>query len=226
MPTREVLILAAGLWPKEPPSPTLVARADLIIATDAAWARATARGVRVDRVIGDLDSLQESEVASLRRSGTPTDVYPRDKDRTDLEIAIDEALLLGPDRIVIYGALGGRTDQILANVFLLEKVARFGAQAELVSGQESVFLVDGERVLSEVSPGDGVSLLPISDSARGVTTWGLKYELAGETLERASSRGVSNEVVALPAGLRVEEGVLVVVLRRASRGNGEGAPPE
>ncbi len=226
MAGKDVLILAAGPWPKGPPPVGLVAQADLIIATDAAWARARARGVRVDWVIGDLDSLEEGEILSLRASGTRTDVYPQDKDRTDLEIAIDEALLTRPERITIYGALGGRTDQTLANVHLLEKLERAGVAGELVSKEERLLVVIGERVLTGVAVGDGVSLLPLSERAEGVTTWGLKYALESGVLERVSSRGVSNEVVSLPVGVRVQTGIVLVVVRpaRAVSVRGDLAP--
>ena len=218
MPGKDVLILAAGPWPKEAPPAALVAQADLVIATDAAWAKAQARGVRVDWVIGDLDSLEKDEILSLRESGTRTDVYPQDKDRTDLEIAIDEALLTRPQRVSIYGALGGRTDLTLANVHLLEKLARAGVAGELVSERERLFVVTGEKSFSEAAIGDGVSLLSLSERAEGMTTWGLKYALASGVLERASSRGVSNEVISLPAGVRVQAGIVLVVLRRARAG--------
>jgi len=222
VPIDEVLILAAGIWPEQPPA-ELVARAGLILATDGAWARAAERGVRVDRVVGDLDSLTADEVRSLRRSQTPIDVFPQDKDQTDLEIAIDQALLLRPARIAVWGALGGRTDHLLANVFLLERIARSGVRGEVVNGDERLIVTVGRTDLREACLGDGVSLLALTDRARGVTTWGLRYALDRATLERASSRGVSNEVVALPAAVSVEDGALIVVHRRAQASGRDSA---
>lgn len=222
MATREVLILAAGPWSENPIPEDLVAQAHLILAADGGWAQAVARGIRVDRVVGDLDSLRDDEIALLRQSGTPTDVHPREKDRTDLEIAVDEALRLSPDRVVIYGAVGGRIDQTLANIFLLEKLAGAGVEGELRTPEERLFVAQGERTLTPAAVGDGVSLLSLTDRVEGVTTWGLRYALSGAALERASTRGVSNEVESLPAGVRVGTGTLLVVLRCAGGRQGLG----
>ena len=209
-----ILVLAAGNWPEGPIPADLLAQADLTLAADGGWAEARARGVRVDRVVGDLDSLVRDEAALLRESGTPMDVFPRDKDRTDLEIAVDEALRLGARRVIVYGALGGKTDQTLANVFLLEKLERAGVEGELWGKDERALVIRGEKALPFALVGDVVSLLPLSERVEGVTTWGLRYALRGEALERASTRGVSNEVSELPAGVRVRAGTLVVLVRR------------
>jgi thiamine pyrophosphokinase len=56
-----------------------------------------------------------------------------------------------------------------------------------------------------------VSLLPVHGPARGVTTEGLLYPLAGEDLEPGTTRGVSNEMTAAEALVRVRDGVLLAV---------------
>ncbi|MBI3636529.1 MAG: thiamine diphosphokinase, partial [Candidatus Rokubacteria bacterium] len=59
-----------------------------------------------------------------------------------------------------------------------------------------------------------VSLVPVGTVA-GVRTEGLAYPLAGETLELGRARGVSNEIVAAPAAVSCDAGVLLVIERRA-----------
>ncbi|MCD6321069.1 hypothetical protein J7L84_02340 [Candidatus Bipolaricaulota bacterium] len=71
--------------------------------------------------------------------------------------------------------------------------------------------VSQELDLEGAKVGDTVSLIPLSDVVEGVRTQGLEYPLRGEALFRASSRGVSNRVTSLPAGVSLEKGKLLVV---------------
>ena len=61
------------------------------------------------------------------------------------------------------------------------------------------------------TPGELLSLHALHGAANGVTTEGLEYPLAGETLEPGSSRGVSNVFAASEARVAVESGVLLAV---------------
>lgn len=208
-----ILILGNGPWRGLESLPDLVAQADYIIAADGGFAKAKGLQIEVDLVIGDLDSLGPKEREELARSGPQTVIHPEEKDQTDLELALDRAIALHPARIVLFGALGARLDQTLANIFLLERAARAGIAAEIVAGRERIYLVHKRLELAEAEEGDLVSLLPLTAVVRSVHTWGLKYQLGGEDLYRASSRGVSNEVVACPAGVELQEGLLFVIHR-------------
>lgn len=212
---RTVLILGNGPWRGVELLPELAAQADYIIAADGGFARARRLGLRVDLVVGDLDSLGPGERAELEASGIETVVHPRAKDQTDLELALEEALRLEPKprKIRLFGVLGARLDQTLANIFILEKAGRAGVEAEIISGRERVWLVH-DRLELPAEVGDLVSLLPLTAEAGGIRTWGLEYPLRGESLFRAGSRGLSNRVCALPAGLELERGLLLVIHRR------------
>jgi thiamine pyrophosphokinase len=227
--SKVVLILGNGSWDRIELLPDLAAAAAYTIAADGGFAKVRRLGIRVDLVIGDLDSLNSEEQADLvigdldslnseeqaelKKSGTETITYPAEKDRTDLELALDHAISLEPQKIVLFGVLGGRLDQSLANIFLLEKAARRGIASEIVAGAERIYLVHDQLELAAAAPGDLVSLIPLSAEVRGVRTWGLKYGLQRERLYRASSRGVSNKVVALPAGVELTKGLLLVIHR-------------
>jgi len=62
--------------------------------------------------------------------------------------------------------------------------------------------------------GDRVSLLPLSQEARGVRTTGLRYALHGETLQAYRSRGISNEMIAPVAEVALDSGLLVCIHSR------------
>src|SRR5690625_998268 len=63
-------------------------RADLLVAVDAGLSHLLAAGLRPDLLVGDLDSASPEDLAEV--AGTPRLVYPADKSRTDLELALDE----------------------------------------------------------------------------------------------------------------------------------------
>lgn len=216
MGNERVLILANGAWDEADECRRIAAAADYVIAADGGFARAAALGLRVDEVVGDLDSIDvETRDRLLAGEGPPLHVYPRDKDWTDLELAIEHALRRAPRAIVIFGALGRRIDHTLTNLHLLERGIEHGVPILLKSALETVRIVIGETVVKDAALGDRVSLVPLSETAT-VTTTGLRFPLEREQLKRAGSRGVSNEVVATPIRIHVHDGLLLMVNARAN----------
>ena len=208
-----MLILVNGDWGGAQASgqlDRLVENATHIVATDGALDLAVQHGIPVDTLIGDLDSLSDPAELDSRFPDMAVLQYPVDKDWTDLELAINWALEQQPDKIVLFGALGGRIDHTMTNLAMLEKGLHSGIPMTLITGNESIRLIQGTLQLDTASIGDRVSLLPISLFAT-VSTVGLKFALRAEKLFRAQGRGVSNVVESLPARVEVEAGVLAVV---------------
>jgi thiamine pyrophosphokinase len=191
-----------------------VGTGDLVVGADGGAAHALAWGLTPHVVIGDMDSLPDRARASLAASGCEFIVHPRAKDETDLELALSYVVERGFHEVIIFGALGGRLDHTIANLLLLA-LRRFAAtQIRIVGDREEALLVrGGSSVAVEGLPGDLVSLLPLGGDASGVTTAGLAWALAGDTLRFGSSRGVSNELTDSTARIAVEYGCLLVVHR-------------
>lgn len=211
MRAETVLILANGVWAGPKRLRPLVASADHIIAADGGYSKALAHGVHVDEVVGDLDSIPKAERQALAEAPAPAvHAFPRDKDWTDLELALEHALRRVPSQIILLGGFGDRLDHALTGLHLLEKGVQSNVPILLVTGNETARLVRDEATLANVEKGDRVSLIPFSDSAL-VTTEGLRYRLRSEELRRAASRGVSNEVARVPVRIIVEAGLLLVV---------------
>jgi thiamine pyrophosphokinase len=208
-----VLILANGVWGESVDARSMAERADFVIAADGGYAKALAARVPVNMVVGDLDSLDDASLRTLAGSSVEVRRYPADKDWTDLELAIDEALKRTPGKITILGALGNRIDHTLTNVHLLERGLDAGVSIELESEAESVTLTGVRRELADAHIGDRVSLVPISESVR-VSTTGLRFALYEDVLYRAASRGVSNLIDDVPAVVSVSSGRLLVIHTR------------
>jgi thiamine pyrophosphokinase len=187
--------------------------ADLVIAADGGAIWLDELGRRPDRLVGDLDSVDASLVERLEAAGTVVDRHPAAKDESDTELAMWCALDAGADEIVLVAALAGaRLDHELANVLLLAHPTLRGRDARILRGPTSLRVVHGgERLELDGGAGDLVTLLALGADASGVTTGGLRYPLRGEALGVGASRGVSNEVVELPASVALERGTLLVV---------------
>jgi len=192
------------------PYAAMLDAADLLIAADGG-ALPLLRVGRLPRlVIGDLDSLDAASEAHLIEHGVELRRFPREKDETDLELALLHAVAAGATAIDILGALGGRWDHTLANVALLALPELRTLRARLLADRQELFLVRDSAAL-EGRVGDTVSLLPLTPEARGVTTRGLLYPLEEATLRYERARGVSNVLLAPPGWVSLRKGLLLVV---------------
>jgi thiamine pyrophosphokinase len=194
-----------------------------VVAADGGYARAVALGLVPDVLVGDLDSLAADLVAEAEAAGTTVRRFPPDKDESDTELALLEAVRLGAARVTVLGAFGGpRFDHALANLWLLSHPALAGVDLRLLAAGVRI------RLLAAPAPAGGpvtlalpgrlgaiVSLLPFGGDAIGVTTSGLQYALRDEPLQSGPARGLSNVRVAGDAEVMLREGRLLVVERPA-----------
>jgi thiamine pyrophosphokinase len=193
--------------------------ADLVIAADGGAASLDRIGRMPDVLIGDLDSIDSPLVARLAAAGITVERHPVDKEASDTELAVEMAVGAGALAVVVLGAMGGaRLDHELANLLLLADPALAGHDVRAVRGGTLVRAVHaGERLVLEGSSGELVTLLPLGGDAEGVTTEGLRWPLDGATLRMGRSRGLSNELVAARASVRITQGTLLVI-EKASKG--------
>ena len=186
-----------------------------VIAADSGLESAADLGLMVDRIVGDLDSVDPGVLAEARTQGVPVDEYPQDKDRTDLAIALDTALEHGPRRILVVGGHGGRLDHLLGNAALLTSTAYSDVEVVALMGPAKVTVLHGrpDRAPTALTGavGELVSLLPFHGPADGVTTTGLRFPLDDAPLLAGSSLGVSNEFAAPDATVSLRAGVLLAV---------------
>jgi len=186
---------------------------DFVIAADGGARYCLELGITPHLVVGDFDSLDPASLQALEQAGVELARYPERKDFTDLELALKHARQRGADEILILAALGGRWDQTLANLLLPASQALCCARITLVDGAQEIHLLrGGEQLELQGNPGDTVSLIPLKGDAVGVATGGLEYPLAGETLFFGSTRGVSNVLLAEPAWVSLQGGLLLCVL--------------
>lgn len=187
---------------------------DMIIAADGGMHHCQALGLIPAVIIGDLDSINNYRMEELESQGIQIISHPRNKDQTDLELAMQYAITLGAQEIYLLGLFGGRLDQTLANLLLLTRNDWKSAHLTAADGPDSAYLLrPDDTFVINGKPNDIVSLIPLSPKAIGVTTKGLRWSLNNATLEFGTTLGISNEMVGDVANVCVGYGNLLVVHR-------------
>lgn len=167
-------------------------------------------GIKPDAIIGDMDSIDPAQLEIYSSQGVKILQYPASKDFTDTELALEYAVNLKPEAIYIWGALGGRLDHALANVFLLEKTKTLPVKTYLIDEYCEAFLLRGDVTLSG-SEGRTVSLIALSPQVEGITLRGFLYPLDDAILRMGESLAVSNIIIEAEAKISARSGSLLVI---------------
>ena len=189
---------------------------DVLVAVDGGLKYLQMLDLQPHILIGDLDSVDLTQLEPLQKAGVRVLRFPREKDETDLELALRIPEVLEAQQILILAALGGRLDQTLANIALMARPALLEKDVRLEDGSSEVFIIRSVGTIHG-EPGDTVSLLPCQGAAVGIWTEGLKYPLAGEMLYPDSTRGVSNILTTRCAVVQVQSGLLLCVHTRQGK---------
>ncbi|WP_297208857.1 thiamine diphosphokinase [uncultured Flavonifractor sp.] len=159
-----------------------------VFCADGGYANALSAGLRPDFLIGDWDSGTQPELE------VPCITLPVEKDMTDLQAAMDQALSMGITQLLLCGCTGGRLDHTASNLLLLEWLADRGGQGMIVDGDNEVRLLTPGHFLVEDRPHyHYLSLIPLDRTVSGVTLRGMKYPLEQTDLTRGDTLSISNE---------------------------------
>lgn len=169
-------------------------------------------GIHPLRAFGDFDSVHGSEKNAVFKSGTELHTYLPEKDKTDLELAVDWAVGEKPEELLIFGATGGRVDHELAAVQLLVRVAGAGIRCALIDTRNRVtLLMPGTYHVSNDPDYHYLSFLALSEKVEGLTLEGVKYPLKNAELSVGSSLCVSNEAKAEAFSVSLRSGYLLMM---------------
>ena len=213
MPKRAIIFINGEL-PNPDAARALIHDDDYIIAADGGTRHALNLGLVPSVVIGDLDSVDPVNRRTLEKKGVEIIQYPMDKDETDLELALLHAREHGFERILLVGALGGRFDQTLGNLSLLTDPTWDGIDVRMDDGTEEAFFARNQAEV-EGRSGDIVSLIPWGNDVTVLRTEGLRWFLKNETLHACQTRGISNELTAEKASIKIESGLLLIIHTRS-----------
>jgi thiamine pyrophosphokinase len=190
---------------------------DLLIAADGGGRHCLEAGCAPQVIIGDLDSIAQSELQELVSLGTEVLTHPVRKNETDLELAIGYAMKKGVKEIIILSALGGRWDHTLGNIMLLASTRFEPARIRIIDHNQEIDLIRaGDIHVITGNPGDIVSLIPVHNTVVGVTTSGLEYKLNGNALVFGATLSLSNTLNSKQATVAIEEGLLICIVIRSN----------
>ncbi len=215
---QRIIIFANGELPNLDKARELLRADDTVLCADGGTRHALALHINPNLIIGDMDSADKAQLQKLQQDNVEVELFPRDKNETDLELALARAIELNPEQILIVAALGGRLDQTLANIALLSDLRLSTFDVRLDDGVEEIFLCRDQAQVQGRS-GDIVSLIPWQGAVTDIQTENLRWPLIHETLYPDKTRGISNEMLSETASISIDSGLLLVVHRRANYSN-------
>ena len=190
---------------------------DCLIAADRGMEVLDRIGVYPNFILGDFDSVQKDVLEKWKQDEHVTfETFPERKDETDTEIAIRRAGELGYQRLVIFGALGGRVDHLMGNIHLLLYGKQRGMQVLLLDEKNRIRLLHNETFVlrKDEQYGKYVSFLPFGGETGTITLDGFRYSLTKGHLQFGSTQGISNVIEAEEASVEVEAGMLLMLETR------------
>ncbi len=183
----------------------------VVYAVDGGLTVAHEAGVVPDVLVGDFDTADE-QLVSRYEVICETVRHRPEKDATDTELAIEEAMSRGADNIVLLGATGSRMDHTLANIHMLYKILLQGKEACILNENNRITLHNRSfRRKKDALFGRYVSFLPLFYDVQEVSLSGVKYPLEKKTLMAGTSLGVSNEAVGEEIEVSFSAGFLLMI---------------
>ena len=157
-------------------------------------------GITPDRLIGDGDSASTASWNWAHEQGILTQKYPRDKDYTDLQLALQTiGSHYGEAMAVVTGGWGGRFDHAFSNVMSLIWSNQWGIKSAVMADEsEIMILLQGPATftLTKCDWPQTVSLIPLSDRCSGVTSGGVHWPLYQASLAQHQPDAICNRLEA------------------------------
>ena len=161
-------------------------------------------------LVGDFDSISK-ETLSFFKDKTVVKTYDEEKDFTDTEAALHEAVLLGVEEIDFLGCTGSRLDHFVGNLALLDQCLEKGVKAYMYDDHNKIFLLRSPGVIKR-GFGRYISFQGFRGSVKGFGVKGVKYPLWNYELKFGDPRTISNEFIQDKLSVTFTEGTLLVFM--------------
>ena len=206
------IVFTGGLGPDRDEVEPYLQRASWIVAADSGLLLAENFGVEPNIILGDMDSIPDRTILKKYPKAEIRE-YPRDKDYTDTELALQSLYSLGCTEYILVGGGGGRLDHLLGIVSLFYRSkppSRWFTHNEEVVYIEDCLEIGGLQ-------GRKVTFMPVSLEECRMKTEGLKWPL--DSLRwRPGDIGISNIVVSDPVRVSMIQGRLILIIPKRMYG--------
>jgi thiamine pyrophosphokinase len=170
------------------------------------------RRIFPNAIVGDFDSVTAEEFARISEAVTHIEQFQSEKDETDTDLALLQAIQYEPTEIYLTGVTGGRLDHYeaaLRSLYTLQ--ARYPHIIfKMINQQNEIqFLLPGKHTLNKTDY-TYISFFAYGQTLRNVTLRGVKYETTNETIEQGTTRFTSNEVLS-DGSISFEGGICLMI---------------
>lgn len=177
----------------------IVRGSDLVYACDSGYEFALRNDIKVDRLVGDFDSLDPELLALAKHRNVPIEQYPVEKDQSDTELVLDIIAREYPDATVdLICPASGRLDHVLANLDCLLKMKKAGVSITASDGITDIIPMTGKDSINvegiNTENDIAISIMPRTECT-GVTTKGLYYKMEDQTIRPGGSLTLSNKLI-------------------------------
>ncbi|WP_026570406.1 MULTISPECIES: thiamine diphosphokinase [Sediminibacillus] len=173
------------------------------------------QGMSPDLALGDFDSVTKEELKMIRAYAREVKVFPPEKDETDLELAVLEALQRKGSSIYFFGVTGGRLDHSLANVQQLYRLEKQNIQGTIIDKGNKISLAfPGTIQVRKDNMYPYISFLPFTHSVSELTLQHFYYPLESGYLEWGSTLCMSNQLLSEKGTFSFSEGILMIIKSR------------
>lgn len=171
------------------------------------------QGMTVDLALGDFDSVTIAEKEQIKQHAQQFQTYPAEKNETDLELAVNEALKRQAKQLFFFGVSGARLDHGLINIQLLYPLLKQKIPATIIDRWNMISLkAAGKYTLDRNESFPYVSFIPFSEKVTGITLGeGFKYPLKNETVTWGSTLCISNELLQEQARFEFTSGYVLMI---------------
>lgn len=210
MDGQEFLIIANGEWPPESIWLPLTAQPKCVIACDGAAAQCIENDVKMDVVIGDMDSLSEHDEVRLRDDDNVAFVRQTSQEENDLVKAMKWSIKQGAESIEVFGIEGGDFDHQFAAILSLCEVP-FNTR---IHTSQSIIQRVGKLPLTlhSIEKNTSFSLFAVGP-VEGVNLTGAEWPLSNQTLS-PGTRGIHNKSTGEKLHIECLSGELLLFLDR------------
>jgi thiamine pyrophosphokinase len=190
----------------------IITSSHAIIAVDGGLEALKSLNIMPTLIIGDYDSVSKDLLDEYKEKDIPCMTFPKRKDATDSELAIDYAIEQGPSELYLLGMTGKRMDHGMANIHMLKRVPEH-IKASIIDAYNEIFYSRKDFTLKGYK-GKNLSIIPISPVVENISTSGLDYPLNHENLYFENSRGVSNVIVSNHVQITTTSGEYFVIISK------------
>ncbi|MBJ8326172.1 thiamine diphosphokinase [Streptococcus pacificus] len=166
----------------------------------------------LDMAVGDFDSVSKEEFERIQQQAKTLYLAKPEKNDTDTEMALKIIFKQYPKaQVTIFGALGGRIDHEMSNLFLPSDPELYPLMKQITvrDAQNHIrFYPKGKHSIEKVTSMTYVSFMTNDNSP--LTIKGAKYELTERTFFKKQIYA-SNEFINQPITIEVSSGYAIVI---------------